>query len=557
MSAKLEPLFAYLDGLRSRPPLHELAARLTELDVSPADLAGWVHFSPRSYQRNLVRAGEWYHVWVMCWRNGQRSPIHDHAQSACAVKVLSGTATVTDFSYAPNGHVYATGSRRCPPSAVVMSCDRDPHQISNLQADNGDLVTLHVYTPPLLRMATFSLLDADRGEEVWGEERRVVTAFPENSETPLESVHGWVTPNRLFFVRNHFPAPNLDRAGWRLRVGGLVERPLELSFEDLQGMPQRSVFATVECAGNGRSFLTERQPGVQWGAGAIGHAEWTGVPVASVLERAGVRPGAVEILFEGADVGSESDHPDPMNFARSLPLSKALDRDTLLVTRMNGELLSGDHGAPLRLFVPGWYGVASVKWLRTLEAVAQPYRGYFQSVKYTVKRRSAGGYSETVVVGPMQVKSEIVRPLEAERLGVGTNRLFGIAWAGEEAVNRVEVSVDGGQTWASGNLLSQPAKYCWTLWEYLWEVATPGEYPLLTRAISEGGTVQPVEHDPLNGGYLIHHSRPRVVSVVSGRHAAAAPADLPTLLYDMNAFAEESARLPLDVELEFSGGAGI
>src|SRR5204862_2631300 len=141
---------------------------------------------------------------------------------------------------------------------------------------------------------------------------------------------GWVTPNRLFFVRNHFPAPQLERAGWRLRVGGLVERPLELSFDDLQTMPQRSVFATVECAGNGRSFLQERQPGVQWGAGAIGHAEWTGVPVGAVLDRAGVRPSAVEVLFEGTDTGSEADHPAPMNFARSLPMSKALDRDTLL-----------------------------------------------------------------------------------------------------------------------------------------------------------------------------------------------------------------------------------
>jgi DMSO/TMAO reductase YedYZ molybdopterin-dependent catalytic subunit len=322
-------------------------------------------------------------------------------------------------------------------------------------------------------------------------------------------------------------------------------------------MPQRSVFATVECAGNGRSFLSERQPGVQWGAGAIGHAEWTGVPLAAVLERAGLRPGTLEVLFEGEDVGSESDHPEPMNFARSLPLAKALDRDTLLATRMNGELLSVDHGAPVRLFVPGWYGVASVKWLRSVEAAAQPFRGYFQSVKYTIKRRSSGGYPETVVVGPMQVKSEIVRPADGERLGIGTNRVFGIAWAGEEAVDRVEVSADGGQTWSAANLLSGPAKYCWTLWEYLWEVATPGEYPLLTRAISQSGRVQPVEHDPLNGGYLIHHSRPRIVEVVGGRVAAAAPADLPTVLYDMAAFAEESARLPLDVELEFSGGGGI
>src|SRR5262245_48076655 len=406
-------------------------------------------------------------------------------------------------------------------------------------------------------MGTYSLLDASRGEDVWGEERRVVTSFPENSEMPLESVHGLVTPNRLFFVRNHFPVPAIDRTGWKLRIGGLVDRALELRLDELTAMPQRSVFATVECAGNGRSFLREPQPGVQWGAGAIGHAEWTGVPLSAVLERAGVRPGAVEVLFEGTDQGSESDHPEPMNFARSLPLAKAQNRDTLLVLRMNGEPLTVEHGAPVRLFVPGWYGVASVKWLSRIEVLDRPFRGYFQSIKYTVKRRDRTGRLESVVVGPMVAKSEIIRPREGEVLGVGTNRLFGIAWAGEEAVSRVEISTDGGESWAPADLLSQPVPYCWALWEYLWEVAEPASYTLLARSVSASGRVQPAEHDALNGGYLIHHSRPRQVEIADTQRAVMAHADLSTLLYDMNAFAEESARLPLDVELEFSGGAGI
>jgi DMSO/TMAO reductase YedYZ molybdopterin-dependent catalytic subunit len=557
MASKLDALLTYLDGLTGRAPLDRLAALLRELDLEPADLAGWVHFSPRSYHRNLVRAGAWYHLWVMCWRNGQRSPIHDHTGSACAVRVLAGTATVTQFAYAPNGQVKALGSDDCPAGCVVATADGDMHQISNLQADNADLVTLHVYTPPLLRMGTYSILDATRGEEVWGEERRVVTSFPENSETPLEAVHGWVTPNRLFFIRNHFAVPTVDRARWKLRLGGLVEHPVEIGLDELLAMPQRSVFATVECAGNGRSFLSERQPGVQWGAGAIGQAEWTGVPVSAVLERAGLRRGAVEVLFEGADRGSEPDHPQAMAFARSLPLAKAMDRDTLLALRMNGELLTTDHGAPVRLFVPGWYGVASVKWLTRLEVLDQPFRGYYQSVKYTVQRRAASGGTETVVVGPMEVKAEIVRPSDGEMLGVGTNRLFGLAWAGEEAVDRIEVSTDAGETWSPADLLTPPGRYCWTLWEYLWEVVREGEHTLLSRAVSASGRVQPVQHDPLNGGYLIHHSRPRVVRIAAAQRASAGHADLSTLLYDMNAFAEENLRLPLDVELEFSGGAGI
>src|SRR5262249_18072998 len=209
------------------------------------------------------------------------------------------------------------------------------------------------------------------------EQRKIVTATPENSETPLESVRSWVTPNRLFFVRNHFAVPDLELTDWRLRVEGSVTTPLSWTWEELTALAERSVFATVECAGNGRSFLSPHVHGVQWGAGAIGHAEWTGVPLRQILERSIVRPGAVEVLFEGEDCGSEADHPETMHFARSLPLDKALHPDTLLAYRMNGELLDPIHGFPLRLFVPGWYGVASVKWLRRIEVLDRPFHGYY------------------------------------------------------------------------------------------------------------------------------------------------------------------------------------
>jgi len=369
-------------------------------------------------------------------------------------------------------------------------------------------------------------------------------------------VRSWVTPTRLFFVRNHFAVPAVDLAAWRLRVEGCVERPAEWTWDDLAALPERSVFATVECAGNGRSFLSPHVHGVQWGAGAIGHAEWTGVPLRRLLEKAGVKPGAVEVLFEGADRGSEADHPEPMPFARSLPLAKALAPDTLLATRMNGEPLEPNHGYPLRLFVPGWYGVASVKWLHRIEVLDRPFRGYFQTKKYTVQRRSGDGV-ETVVVGPMPVKAEIVRPQPGAALGLGTNRLFGVAWAGEEAVARVEVSTDGGGSWADAELIGLRVPYSWTLWEYLWEVGAPGRYTLLARATTAGGRVQPSAHDPLHGGYLIHHSRQTEVEVVHARRGDDHRADAGTLLYDMNAFAEENKRLPLDVELVFFGGEGI
>lgn len=556
MADSLEHLLRYLDRLEGRASLPELTARLARLELDPKDVAEFIRFGEPSYQRILVRAGRGYHLWIMCWKNGQRSPIHDHTGSSCALRVLRGTATITDFAFAANGHVKALGSRECPPGSVIGSEDGDLHQVSNLQAGAADLVTLHIYTPPLLRMGTYSLTERRRGEDVWMEERKVVTASPENSETPLESIQGWVTPNRLFFVRNHFEAPSIDLPSWRLRIEGCVSRPMEWTWEQLLALPQRSVFATVECAGNGRSFLQQKAAGVQWGAGAIGHAEWTGVPLRRLLEQAGLRPDAVEVLFEGCDQGSESDHPEPMQFARSLPLAKAMDADTLLALRMNGELLSASHGFPLRLFVPGWYGVSSVKWLRKIELLDRAFHGYYQSVKYTVQRETPTG-RETVVVGPMAVKSELIRPASGAELGIGTNRLFGVAWAGEEAVGKVEVSTDGGRTWSAADLIGPRTPYCWTPWEYLWEVAQEGEYTLLTRAVSASGRVQPARHDPLHGGYMIHHSRPIAVRVQAGLPAQAQRGDVETFLYDMNAYAEENMRNPLDVELEFAAGGGI
>ena len=191
------------------------------------------------------------------------------------------------------------------------------------------------------------------------DKRRFVTAEPENSETPLEQAGSWVTPNRLFFVRNHFAVPEVDAKTWRLRIDGCVDHPRDWSLAELATLPERTVFATMECAGNGRSFLSPHVHGVQWGAGAIGHAEWTGVPLRLVLEKSGVKPETKEILFEGLDSGREADHPEPLTFARSLPLDKAMHRDTLLVTKMNGEPLEPIHGFPLRLLVPGWYGFGS------------------------------------------------------------------------------------------------------------------------------------------------------------------------------------------------------
>ena len=255
---------------------------------------------------------------------------------------------------------------------------------------------------------------------------------------------------------------------------------------------------------------------------------------------------------------SRPDHPEPMHFARGLPLAKALHRDTLLALRMNGEPLTPSHGFPLRLLVPGWYGVASVKWLTRLEASRVPFRGYFQTVKYTIKRHGDGG-QETVPLQDMAVKSEIVRPFAGEALGLGKQRVFGLAWAGEEAGGQRRAEHRRRPSRGAKPSCSAPGRLipgrcgstCGTFSE-------AGSYELLSRATSVSGRVQPTRvrsalqrlHDPFQPA----DSRARRIA---GRPATPPRATSTSLRYDMNAFAEANARRPLDVDLEFSLGAGI
>ena len=180
------------------------------------------------------------------------------------------------------------------------------------------------------------------------EQRKVVTATPENSETPLENMRGWVTPTRLFFVRNHFATPELDADSWRLAVEGRVRRPRRWTLDELTNLPERTVFATVECAGNGRSFYEPPVAGLQWGNGAVGNGRWRGVRLADVLKRAGIKESSRAILFDGADTPLGT-MPD---FQRSFPVKKALDSYTILAYEMNGETLPVKHGFPIRVVSP-------------------------------------------------------------------------------------------------------------------------------------------------------------------------------------------------------------
>ena len=208
---------------------------------------------------------------------------------------------------------------------------------------------------------------------------------PNNLEFPFATLNKAITPNELFYVRNHFAQPRVEKAGWRLQVIGAVERPLELSYDQLLDFPSVTRTVTLECAGNGRAFLTPKTKGVQWELGAVSTAEWTGVPLSKVLEKAGLRTDAIEVILEGRDKGELNSDAKPAGavpFARSMPTAKAHKPEVFLAYKMNGAGLPEAHGFPLRAIVGGWYGMASVKWLSRIIVAHRPFRGFFQAIDY-------------------------------------------------------------------------------------------------------------------------------------------------------------------------------
>lgn len=325
------------------------------------------------------------------------------------------------------------------------------------------------------------------------------------------------TPNDLFYVRSHFPHPEIDRDTWSLSVEGTVSSPLTLSYQDLRSLPSRTVSATLECAGNNRTFLVPQAKGVQWGLGGISNAEWTGVPVRTVLEKAGLNPETVDIIFEGADRGEGPEEPKPIgeiSFARSLPLGKALDDDVLLAYAMNGEDLTVAHGAPLRLIVPSWYAVASVKWLTRIVAVDHVFQGYFQTVDYGYWDNSDGPPVRKPIT-EMLVKALISHPQLHETVPSNSEFVIsGAAWSGTAPVEKVEISTDNGASWNLATITTKPSTNVWCLWNYTWRTpAQAGECTLMARATDAKGNTQLGQHDYNRHAYMINFCVPIAVSV--------------------------------------------
>src|SRR2546429_1466863 len=273
---------------------------------------------------------------------------------------------------------------------------------------------------------------------------------PLNLETPFEKLDSFITPTESFYVRTHFPIPSIDRDAWWLHVEGEVEKPFAINYEELLDLEWKTIPATLECAGNNRSFLQPKVKGVQWGLGAVGTAQWTGVPLSILLDRAGVKADACEVILGGSDHGILDDPKSPpgeLTFARSIPLEKAR-RDVLLAYKMNGDDLPPEHGFPVRAIVPGWYAMASVKWLQRIIVTDRPFTGYYQTIDYAYWEKR-DDIAELKSLTEMQVKAEIARPAEGETVPAKTSvRVCGGAWTCDTEITKVELSTDGGATWS-------------------------------------------------------------------------------------------------------------
>jgi DMSO/TMAO reductase YedYZ molybdopterin-dependent catalytic subunit len=315
-----------------------------------------------------------------------------------------------------------------------------------------------------------------------------------NHSLPLEALAYDVTPAGLHYLLIHFDVPALDAASWRLEVDGHVDRPLTLDLDALRSLPEVTMPVTLECAGNGRAKLLPRPISQPWLDGAVGTAEWTGTPLAGVLERAGIRDGTVEVVLTGADRGFQGgvEH----DYARSLPLDEALLPDVLLVWAMNGEPLPPQHGFPVRAIVPGWYGMTHVKWLTRITLVSEPFDGFQQPGTYQF---ITGDDDPGRPVTRMRPRALMIPPgipqfMTRERvLAAGPVTLRGRAWSGRGAITRVEVSPDAGASWADAAVSPPPSPHAWASWSFDWDARDAGEYELCCRATDSTGAVQPLE----------------------------------------------------------------
>jgi DMSO/TMAO reductase YedYZ molybdopterin-dependent catalytic subunit len=316
---------------------------------------------------------------------------------------------------------------------------------------------------------------------------------PEIQETPVSFVREDKTPAHLFYLRNHFNYPHLTVSAYFLPVNGLVRTPRIFSIQKIMSLPAKKLKMTLECSGDKRSFFQPKVFGEQWEKGAISQGYWKGISLKALLQYTGVSEQAVEVVVEGYDYGERKDIDKVVHYARSLPIEKALHEDTLIAYEYNGHPIPFKHGFPLRLIVPGWYAMSSVKWIKQITVVGRPFQGPFQSIDYVYyphAEHDGGKFPVTT----MNVNSTIQQPLNMDILQTGTYLIRGIAWTGEGVVTKVEISVDGGSTWRKASLVAKRKHpYSWIPWTYEWKAEEKGEYTILSRAADSAGRIQPLQ----------------------------------------------------------------
>jgi len=348
-----------------------------------------------------------------------------------------------------------------------------------------------------------------------------------NHSMPLEALRYDITPLGLHYLLIHFDIPAVDPTTWELSIGGHVERPLKLSLDQIKARPATTLAVTLECAGNGRARLSPRPLSQPWLNEAVGTAEWTGTRLGPLLAEAQPHDRAVEVVFTGIDRGIQGGIEQ--QYERSLSVADAMRDEVLLVWAINGEPLTPEHGFPLRLIVPGWYGMTQVKWLRSITVLDHAFEGFQQANAYHY-RREQGEAGEPVT--RMRPRALMVPPgvtdfmTRTRFVEPGRHELVGRAWSGRAAISKVELSDDGGATWSEAMLGGAPSEYAWRAWSYSWN-AMPGEHELCVRATDAAGHTQPSNANwNLEGVENNAIQRVRVV-VGSADHAEQPAADSP------------------------------
>jgi DMSO/TMAO reductase YedYZ molybdopterin-dependent catalytic subunit len=317
---------------------------------------------------------------------------------------------------------------------------------------------------------------------------RIMTENPLNAETPVERLRTWITDNNVFFKRNQGQIPNapIDLDAWRLVVDGRVDNELNLTFDHILGMPKVELANTLECSGNSRSLLKKKASGNPWTIGGVGNAIWGGVRLKGILEEAGLHEDARHVCFEGFDIPKGKAQ---IKFIRSIPIDKAIG-STLLAYEMNGEPLPIEHGFPLRALALGWTGANCVKWLHKITLLPSPFEGFFMDNVYRVFQKEDDPKTGEPITD-IGLKAIITQPLHEASLSAGIIPIRGAAYAGDTAIQGVDISLDQGNTWKPAKLIGLDTPYAWRHWEYLWEVKEKGLYTIFARATDIHGQKQP------------------------------------------------------------------